>query len=396
MHATAIIQWLLDCDCNSIHLKRRKSLADVVGAAVQGGLGVVRMAKKLVSKAGLRHRIKMCDRLLSNPNLQNETTDIYRTIARRLIGAKRRIQIAVDWSEIRSDSSIHLLRAATIINGRAFTVYEQLYPQAMLGSPKAHRQFMIALRCILPPDCKAIIITDAGFKSPWFRLLSELGFAWVGRIRSNDSLRAHRGTVWAGCKTLYSQARAQARDLGMHFYTRKTPTACRVVLYKALPKGRHCLTRSGKPAANRRSKKNSRSQVEPWLLVACPTLAQLSATAIVSLYAGRMQIEQTFRDTKNDQWGMGLRRSQTRSIPRLTILLLVAAMGSYALWLIGLAARATGYDICYGNRSKREQTLSTLSLAMHWIEDPNRPRIHRSRINDALRQLTQMVRTYEI
>lgn len=396
MHAPAIIQWLLDHDCKSIHLKRRKSLANFVGAAVLGGLGVVRMAKRLASRASLRNRIKCCDRLLSNSHLKGESVLVYRAMTRRILGRKRHVQIVVDWSEMRPDSSIHLLRAAAIVKGRAFTIYEQLYPQAMLGSPKAHRQFMTALRTILPNNCHAIIITDAGFKSPWFKLLTELGFAWVGRVRSNDMLRARNGDIWVGCKTFYAKAKTRARDLGMFLYVRSNPTPCRLVLYKSKSKGRHCLTRSGKPAENRRSKKNSRSQIEPWLLVACPTLTRLHAEKIVSIYAGRMQIEQTFRDIKNDQWGMGLCRSQTRSLPRLAVLLLVGALASYALWLIGLAARASGYNVCYGSRAKASATLSILSLGMHWINDHNSPPITRSHIIDALEQLVQMVQTYEI
>ena len=395
MHATAIIQWLLDHDCKSIHLKRRRSLAKLVGAAVLGGLGVVRMAKTLASTASLKHRIKCCDRILSNPHLQRESVDIYRSMARRILGHKRHVQIAVDWSEMRADSSVHVLRAAVIVKGRAFTIYEELYPQSMLGSAKAHRQFATTLRSILPTGCHATIVTDAGFKTPWFNLLTELGMVWVGRIRSNDLLRPQDSNVWAGCKTYYEKAKAHARELGMHFYTRSNPTPCRLVLYKSKSKGRHRLTKLGKPAANCHSKKNSRSQIEPWLLVVCPSLEHLHADKIVSIYAGRMQIEQTFRDIKNDQWGMGLCRSQTRRLPRLAVLLLVGAMASYGLWLIGLAAQSSGYQVSYGSRTKASRTLSILSLAMHWIADNKRRTLTRTQTSQALEQLVQLVQTCE-
>jgi hypothetical protein len=44
------------------------------------------------------------------------------------------------------------------------------------------------------------------------------------------------------------------------------------------------------------SKKQARAQKELWLLAVSPQLAALDAKAIVAIYAGRMQIEQTFRD----------------------------------------------------------------------------------------------------
>jgi len=58
--------------------------------------------------------------------------------------------------------------------------------------------------------------------------------------------------------------------------------------------------------------KQAKAQKEPWLLAVSPQLAALSAQAIVTIYAGRMQIEQTFRDIKNPRWGLGLSASQTR------------------------------------------------------------------------------------
>ena len=68
-----------------------------------------------------------------------------------------------------------------------------------------------------------------------------------------------------------------------------------------------------------------------------------------------MQIEQTFRDLKNVQWGMGLRTSQTRSASRLAILNLIGALLSYALWLIGLAMRSAGRQVAYGSQNKPYQ-----------------------------------------
>jgi hypothetical protein len=396
MHAFAIIQRLLDQECPSIHAKRRNCIAAVTTAALRGGLGVVRMAKKLASQAGLRHRIKCCDRLLSNPHLAKEQVVVYRAMAKRVLGSRVHVQIAVDWSEVRDDASAQLLRAAAIVKGRAFTIYEEIYPQKKLGSAAAHRRFMQTLRTILPPGCRPIIITDAGFRAPWFKLLTKLDFAWVGRIRNRDTVRAHEESVWAGCKTLYTKARTQARDLGHFLYVRSNPTPCRLVIYKSKPKGRHCKTKAGNLARSRRSKKNSTAQREPWLLAVSPTLDRLPADQVVSIYSGRMQIEQTFRDLKNAQWGAGLSNSQTRGLQRLAVLLLIGALLTYALWLIGLAARSSGFNIAYGSKAKSGTTLSILSLATHWLDERQRPRITRCQLNDALIELISMVRTYEI
>jgi hypothetical protein len=61
---------------------------------------------------------------------------------------------------------------------------------------------------------------------------------------------------------------------------------------------------------------------EPWLLASSCGLDHLSADAIISLYAQRMRIEQSFRDLKNERIGLGLSASRFRSGKRLEIQLL--------------------------------------------------------------------------
>lgn len=396
MHALRIIQALLDQGCASMHAKRRNCLARVAAAAQEAGLGVVRLGDKLASQSALRHRIKCCDRLLSNKHLANERIAVYRAMAARVLARRRQVLVVVDWSELRDDGSMQLLRAAVQVQGRAVVVYEEVHARELLGSLKVHRRFMLTLRSILPPHSAAIIMTDAGFRATWFKMLSALGFSWIGRIRNRDKVCAAGSLVWEGCKTLYAKAGVQARDLGRFRYTRSNPTPCRLVLAKRRPKGRHDQTKSGKRALNSQSKKHSASQREPWLLACSQSLASLRADQVINLYAGRMQIEQTFRDLKNPQWGMGLRNSQTRKAHRLASLLLIGALLTYALWLIGLAARKVGFDIRYGSKLKAPNTLSILSLAMRCLNSRQRPRILRSHIRDALKELASMVRTYEI
>jgi len=395
MHAQRIIQRLLTQDCPQIHAKRRACVARVVQAAVRGGLGMVRMAKHLISPTALRHRIKCCDRLLSNAHLVEERVSMYRAMARRVLRNTRHVQIVVDWSPVRADGSAQLIRAAAVIEGRAQTLYEEVHPEKKLTSPSVHKSFMKTLQTVLPPQCQAVIVTDAGFRATWFKLLNELGFAWIGRIRNLDKVCRQGTSTWIGCKTLYQKAQATARDLGAFLYARTNATPCRLVLYKAQSKGRRCLTKSGVPARCRRSKKNSASQSEPWLLAVSPELARLHAEDIVKIYAGRMQIEQTFRDLKNAHWGMGLSNSQTKGLVRLAALLLIGALLTYALWLIGLAARNAGYQVRYGSRDKANSALSIMSLATHWFTDDHRPRLTSKNFASALTELTSMVRSWE-
>lgn len=64
------------------------------------------------------------------------------------------------------------------------------------------------------------------------------------------------------------------------------------------------------------SLKHARAQREPWLLAVCPGLAHLSAQAVVAVYAQRMQIEEVFRDLKNERLGLGLSANRCKSKAR--------------------------------------------------------------------------------
>lgn len=396
MHAKAIIQDLLSKKCPTIHAKRRNCVATLVEAGRIGGLGLLKMSRVLSHKTTLRHRIKCCDRLLSNKHLSNERIQIYRALNESVLTGQGRIAIIIDWSDLAADGSAHLLRAAAIVKGRAFVVYEEVHTGKNYGSLKVHRCFLKILRTVLPADCQPILVTDAGFRSTWFQLATKLRYEWVGRIRNRDQVCAQGSVEWHGCKTLYPRATGRAQSLGSFAYVKSNPTPCRLVAFKKAPQGRHRRTAFGKRARSAQSLKSRAAQVEPWLIAVSPGLAALSAKEVVALYAGRMQIEQTFRDVKNGQWGLGLTHSQTRKHTRLAILLLLGALITYALWLIGLAAIRLGYQVCYGSKKKARFTLSTISLAQSWLSEPHRPSPSKRQLAEALRELASMVMRLEI
>jgi hypothetical protein len=393
MHAQRIIQDLLDTECPFIHAKRRACLATIVAAGSKGSLSMMGMSRMLCSATAIRHRIKRCDRLLGNIKLEKDRHLIYGAMTQRVLCGIAQPLIIVDWSDLHADRSQQLLRAALMVQGRALTVYEEVHPLAHATSLRVHRAFLKRLQTILPPDCRPIFITDAGFRSTWFKLLDHMGYAWIGRIRNRDMVRSSLGDqAWQGCKTLYAGAGGAAADLGQFDYVRSNPVACRLVLIKKKPQGRHRTTVHGKVARSRHSLKQAQAQKEPWLLAVSPKLAALDAEEVVAIYGGRMQIEQAFRDVKNPRWGLGLSESQTRKPKRLAMLLLIGALACYALWLIGLMLRSSGYRIEFGNREKAAKALSIISLARWWIAENEKTKFSRRQLNDALALLCAMAR----
>ena len=379
-----------------MHAKRQQCVAKLVEAARVGGLGLLKMSRGLDKGTALRHRIKCCDRLLSNRHLNDERTQVYAAINAGVLAGLRCIGVIIDWSDLLADGSAHLLRAAVVVKGRAFVLYEEVHSGKDYASPAVHRQFLQTLRDILPSGCKCVLITDAGFRASWFKLASEFSYEWVGRIRNRDMVSPCGSSEWKGCKTLYGRATSRPQNLGAFMYARANPIACRLITVKKQPQGRHRLTAFGTRARHAQSLKCRSAQIEPWLLAASPGLASLKAKEVVALYSGRMQIEQTFRDLKNGQWGLGLSESQTRKHHRLAILLLLGALITYVLWLIGLAAARTGYQIRYGSKKKAATTLSVISLARHWLNEPHRSTPSKGLLTEALKFLRSMVTEIQI
>lgn len=394
VHAQKIILDLLDRDCPKIHAKRRESLALLAQAGHADELTLIGISRNLPATTSIRHRIKRCDRLLGNRKLSTELLSIYTALAHRFIAPGSRPPIIIDWSDLLEDQSVHMLRAAVMVQGRAMLLYEEVHPQKDYAKPKVHRHFLQRLASILPPLCSPVIVTDAGFRAAWFKLVDKLNWGWIGRIRNRDMVRpSSSDEPWLGCKTLYSKANRHAKDLGAFDYVRSNPVACRLVLVKRASKGRHRKTLAGKSCRSRSSLKSAASQIEPWLLAVAPNLSELTASEVVALYGGRMQIEQTFRDLKNPRWGLALSHTQTRCPKRLAVLLIIAALVIYALWIIGLAARTTGYRIEYGSKKKKPYTLSVISLARCWLQEFGKQcALSRPQIRRALDELRSQVR----
>lgn len=168
----------------------------------------------------------------------------------------------------------------------------------------------------------------------------------------------------SGCKTLYANAAATPRCLGQFDYVRSNPVACRLVIVRRRHKGRHKRSVLGKPVRSCHSMKKARCEREPWRLAVCPELALLSAQAVVSVYAKRMQIEEEFRGLKSPYFGLGLSVNRSRNQARLSVLLLIACLATFVLRLIGEVARAHRMERQYQSNTRRSRpVLSLISLA---------------------------------
>ena len=391
MQARTILHTLMRQVSGSMHATRRTALEAAVWAAVRSqALSVTALGRAMEGAALEKHCIKRADRLLSNRHLHGERQALYRALARRLIGQQARPVLLVDWSDLDPVKRHQVLRAALVLAGRALTIYEEVHGRATAEKRVTHARFLARLQALLPPGCRPVLVTDAGFRTPWFRAVEGMGWDWVARIRHRHWVQLDSAPDWQPVRRLQTQATAQPQALGAAQLTRTAPHRCRLVLYRGKAKGRHRLNRHGQRARSRYSEKHATAQREPWLLATNLPATRGLAKQVVRLYRTRMQIEEAFRDLKSRRFGLGSKDQRSRETARLSILLLIAALGLLLLWLIGSAARQRGLARHYQANSVRSSSvLSVIFLGLR-ICERDRDRFSAADIATAWQQMARL------
>ena len=369
MRAISILRRSLSASLTSVHRARLAAVYRVVEALLAGGvLASSALGRSIGGRVDDKHSIKRVDRLLGNEHLHAEATLFFWAIAALVLRGIERPILLVDWTEVGDDHVA--LAAATPVGGRGVPVYFEVHPLKSLSNSKVERQFLLNLRDhVLPEGCRPIIVTDAGFKNPWFRTVLSLGWDFVGRLSAgvlvidadaDKETKADRDN-WVRAKTLHAQASTRPKDLGRKTVAKSNPLDVRLVIVKQRSKGRkgsRKVTRKGVHPGATAYKKYQRRANEPWLLAT--SLKEVSARRVVGCYRLRMRIEETFRDAKNHRYGWSFEDARSRSTDRLQVLLLLGSLGMLALTLIGLAGEWLGVQ--YGYQANTVRTRRVLSL----------------------------------
>jgi hypothetical protein len=377
-HARKIVQGFVQSQLSLIHAARRELLCAAV-SAVMGGhlLSLSRLARALMDQSTQKAALKRVDRLMGNRRIGQEAQVVAAALLRALCRSGQPLVIAVDWSAVAPDGVFVELRAVATRTGmgRGLTIYQQVYPESKLGNARAERALLKTLHGWMPAGVQVIIITDAGFRRPWFTQVQRLGWSWIGRIRSGVCVSrdcAH----WEQSSAWFARATGKACRWSDCWLTRQFHFACDIVLYRRRTVGGKRYGRVGhgtKPKARREAKASAR---EPWLLAHSPQLRTFRAEEIVALYGLRMQIEENFRDSKSTELGMGLELSQSRSAPRLHALLLIATLAAFLLWHIGQLAEAEGLHLRFKATTRVARELSIITLAKLLCALPSLPLTH--------------------
>lgn len=367
MHAQGFI---LKTFTSVIHKKRLNTFALLVdGLLHTKQLSVTELGRGLPTSNKIQEisGIKRADRFIGNQLIHGELKAVSVTISKLLIGPSKRPKIIVDWTHI-PNTKFYAIRAALVTKSRALTLYEEVHLEKNFGTVDAENKFLDTLYEILPADCQPIIITDAGFRSPWFRKVLSFDWNYVGRVRGTHKF--FKDEKWISCTELHSRANKKAKCLGEVKLCRK----------QAIPAYLYLLKEKRKTAKSRKkyNKKNGKkgeinyrkSAIDPWILASSLAgTSPIKIKRVIDIYKSRMQIEEGFRDLKSPKYGFGLRNSYSRSTNRVLILLIIAMMAALIAWMLGNVAEKNGWTKFFQvNTIKSRRVLSLVFLGCRIIQ----------------------------
>src|SRR5277367_4792957 len=304
----------------NLHAKRIESLANgALGVMTSASLAVSIIGHSLAQARGLidKHAIKQVDRLLSNTGVV--VWDLFAPWVREVVGSRREIVVAMDWTDFDADDQTTLALHLATGHGRATPLLWLTVGKDELKNTRNDFEDLCLsrLKACLPDGVAATILADRGFGDvKLFAFLESLGFGYAIRFRGNIQVAAENGETRLAADWVGKGGRARMLRDAEVTATRQKVGA--VVCVKAV------------------------GMKEAWHLAASD--GALSAPQIITLYSKRWTIEPSFRDSKDLRFGMGMSVLRIDDPQRRDRLLLLNAFAVLLLTILGAAGESLGMD----------------------------------------------------
>ena len=335
------VQGILEED---LHARRVLSLANaVVGAVHAAALSIHAIGAALAAASSLdkKHAVKQVDRLLSNAGIAME--ELFPVWAAFVLGARNEARIALDWTDFEQDDQVTLAAYLISDHGRATPLVWKTYAKSSLrGNQSDHEaEFIDLLDRVIPEKTEVTVVADRGFASvERYEHLDFLGFKYLIRFRGDIQVTDTDGTTQTGKQWVPPNGRARRLE------------QARVTAAKGSVPVVICVRKA--------------KMKEPWCLAT--NHAELTSAEIINLYGRRFTIEETFRDVKDQRFGMGLRATSIRQPERRDRLLFVAALAHALLSLLGAAGERLGLDRTLKVNTSKTRQLSLYRQGLFWYQ----------------------------
>jgi Transposase DDE domain len=325
-----------------MHAARVESLANgVAGVLMAAVLSIhaIGQAYALLQGITAKSGVKQIDRLLSNPGVV--VGEVQKQWVNFVVGVRKQIVVALDWTEFDDDDHSTLCAYLITRHGRATPLVWQTVRKSDLRGKRTQTEHALIQRLhgFLPPDVEAELLADRGFgDQKLYELLMLYGWDFTIRFRGNIRVENANGDARAANDWVLPTGRAlMIRDARVTDDRFPVPA---VVVVKA------------------------KGMKEPWCLVT--SRKDSTAAQVVKTYARRFTIEETFRDTKDLHFGLGLKATHIQKPERRDRMLLLVAIAHALLTLLGAAAEAAGMDAYLKANTVKRRTHSLFRQGSYW------------------------------
>jgi Transposase DDE domain len=333
-----------------MHKKRVLSLTlATLGVLYTRRVSVAEIGRALAGATGKspKHGIKQVDRLLSNNNLCLEALlgaiGPMSAYVRWTVGARMELLLALDWTDFDNDDQTTLVLSIVTDHGRATPLVWRTFVKSELKDQRNDHEDEVLrfAAAVLPKGIKVTLLADRGFGDvKLYEFLKQLGWDYVIRFRgcvhvATDDEAARPASDWLN-------ANGHTRKIAGAYVTHERQLVPAVVCVKA------------------------RGMKEPWFLAT--SRSDLAGRAIVDFYSRRFTIEETFRDDKDDRFGLGLKEATIGDPKRRDRLLLVLAIARVVLTTLGTAGEQLGLDVkLRANTEKKKRTHALLTQGRLYV-----------------------------
>jgi hypothetical protein len=326
---------------DDLHARRVLSLANgVVGVLDAAVLSIHAIGRGYAhaTNHSEKHGVKQTDRMLGNAGI--DVWLLFRPWAGFVVGDRKEIVLALDWTEFDADDHATLAGYLITSHGRATPLIWMTVRKSTLEGKRNDYEYRLLERmheCVAA-DVKITVLADRGFgDQKLYRLLQTLGWDFVIRFRGAIQVESTDGERKPAAKWLPPSGRATMIRGARVTRTRAEVPAVVVV--------------------------HAPRMKEAWCLAT--TLNNVKAADVVKLYGRRFTIEETFRDQKNLRFGLGLSATHIGSADRRDRLLLLAAIAQALLTLLGAAGEECGLDRLMKTNTAKKRTMSLLNQGIN-------------------------------
>ena len=281
-------------------------------------IGILGYCNRLLAKGlNVKHAVKQVDRLLSNSKI--DVWRLFATWVPFVLGQRTEAVVALDWTDFDADDhttlAIHLITS----HGRTTPLLWLTVSKSALKEQRnaIEDKLLLRLREVVPDEVLITVLADRGFgDQKLYAYLKDLRFDYIIRFREAIVVTDQHDESKPASQWVPDNYRARIVK-GARVTQDAYPVEAVVCIKDRGMKDSWCLATSRK---------------------------DLGARQVVGLYGKRFTIEESFRDSKDIRFGMGLSQTHIQDEQRRDRLLLVCAMAVTLLTLLGAAGESMGLD----------------------------------------------------